>query len=514
MKKLLLVLISFCAIISASSCREDFETTLSDGRLGFSRDTVFLDTVFSNIGSSTYSFKVYNRSNSLITIPEVGLSQGENSNYRLNIDGLAGKTFQNIEILPKDSIYIFIEVTVDAAIQNENRFLYTDQILFDSGANLQQVELVTLIQDAIFLFPQRDEMGIKETLNLGTDEDGELIEVEGFILNDNQLNFTKEKPYVIYGYAGIAGGKTLSIEAGSRIYFHQNSGIILSDTAHLEAAGSLSDDQSLMENEIIMEGDRLEPEFSSVAGQWGTIWFTPGSTGNFKYTTIKNSSIGILAEGISAEENPAVYLKNTQIYNSSLIGIYGITGSVLGENLVVGNSGISNLWLRLGGYYRFIHSTFANYWSQSFRNTPAVQIDNYLETETGLLVSDLINATFINCIIYGNKSEELSLKSIASANFKFKFDSCLLRFDNLYNDFSELPNYNFNNENLYSSVLRSENPIFKNTSAMDYRIDTNSAAKGLGSQQGAQQVPLDILGKSRIESIDSGAYQTISFEDN
>jgi hypothetical protein len=40
--------------------------------------------------------------------------------------------------------------------------LYTDQIQFDSGANQQNIELVTLIQDAVFLYPQRFADGTKK----------------------------------------------------------------------------------------------------------------------------------------------------------------------------------------------------------------------------------------------------------------------------------------------------------------------------------------------------------------
>jgi hypothetical protein len=49
------------SVILWSSCRNDFETVPSTGNLEFSQDTVFLDTIFSNIGSSTYNLKVYNR---------------------------------------------------------------------------------------------------------------------------------------------------------------------------------------------------------------------------------------------------------------------------------------------------------------------------------------------------------------------------------------------------------------------------------------------------------------------
>ena len=49
-------------IASLTSCRNDFNFEPSSGGLEFSKDTVYLDTVFTNIGSSTYTLKVYNKS--------------------------------------------------------------------------------------------------------------------------------------------------------------------------------------------------------------------------------------------------------------------------------------------------------------------------------------------------------------------------------------------------------------------------------------------------------------------
>ena len=63
-------------ILSVSSCRKDFSTIPSFGELEFSKDTVFLDTIFTNIGSATYNLKVYNRSNDDITIPNITLERG------------------------------------------------------------------------------------------------------------------------------------------------------------------------------------------------------------------------------------------------------------------------------------------------------------------------------------------------------------------------------------------------------------------------------------------------------
>ena len=140
MKRYLYFTLTLGFLILWSSCRKDFEFSPSTGSLQFSKDTVYLDTVFTNIGSSTYNLKVYNKSDNDISIPNVRLALGETSNYRLNVDGIAGKSFNNIEVLAKDSLYIFIESTIDFNnfTNPDGNYLYTDQIEFDAGSNLQK----------------------------------------------------------------------------------------------------------------------------------------------------------------------------------------------------------------------------------------------------------------------------------------------------------------------------------------------------------------------------------------
>ena len=149
----------FCiAFISISSCRKDFSTLPNFGKLEFSKDTVFLDTIFTNIGSATYNLKVYNRSSNAITIPSIQLENGSTSNYRLNVDGIPGMEFNDIDILAKDSVFVFIETTIN--VSNEPNPLYTDKILFDTGSNQQKVNLVTLVKDANFIFPAKDPISL------------------------------------------------------------------------------------------------------------------------------------------------------------------------------------------------------------------------------------------------------------------------------------------------------------------------------------------------------------------
>ena len=50
-----------------------------------------------------------------IAISEIGsieLNQGNDSQFRLNVDGMHGQDFNDVEILAKDNIYVFIETTL------------------------------------------------------------------------------------------------------------------------------------------------------------------------------------------------------------------------------------------------------------------------------------------------------------------------------------------------------------------------------------------------------------------
>ena len=520
MKRYIYFLITLGFLMLWSSCRKDFEFSPSTGSLQFSKDTVYLDTVFTNIGSSTYNLKVYNKSDDDISIPAVRLALGETSNYRLSVDGIAGKSFNNIEVLAKDSLFIFIESTIDINnFTNPNgTYLYTDQIEFDAGSNLQKVELVTLVQDAVFIYPDRDNTTkIIETLTL--DIGGELVETElqGRKLLPTELTFTKEKPFVIYGFATVPNGETLTIEAGSRLHFHENSGIIVSNGASINVNGAYSNDLDLLENEVIFEGDRLEPGFSQVPGQWGTIWLLDGSVDNtINYATIKNSTIGVLSDGNPDEANDKLTITNTQIYNSSSFGVLGRNTSISGENVVINNSGLSSFAGTLGGKYNFTHSTIVNYWDNGFRQFPAVLLNNFvLDEDNVATIADLTEANFNNCIIYGNDNPEILLDKIedASVVFNFKFTNCLIRFEDNSNNFTGV-NYDFNDTAKYEGNIFNEDPNFKDVEFNELIIGDDSAANGQGLSSFATQIPFDILNVNRTSLPDLGAYQHITFPED
>jgi len=512
MKRLLYFLFTIIFIIFWSSCRKDFDFSPSTGDLSFSKDTIYLDTVFANIGSSTYNLKVYNRSDDDISIPSLRLSQGESSNYRLNVDGMAGKVFENVELLAKDSLFIFIETTYNA---NENplsdlQFLDTDAIEFDSGNNLQKVELVTLIKDAIFIFPDRNNTtNIIETLTFDVDGDGTPDEtsLQGRFLEDDELTFTNEKPYVIYGFAAVDEGDVLTIEAGARVHFHANSGLLVTNNASLKVNGALSNDQELLENEVIFEGDRLEPLYEDIPGQWSTIYLYNGSVDNeINFATIKNGTVGILTEGDQNAANDKLTITNSKIYNSSNFGILARASSVRGENLVINNSGQSSFAGTLGGKYNLTHCTIANYWNTSFRQFPSVLLNNFIiNADNSVTTNNLDEANFNNCIIYGNDNAEIDISGESSSDLFYKFTDCLIRFEAFNNP------YNFNDGIHFENIALNDNPEFKLPFENDLRLNEDSDARGIGNPM--FPVPFDILNNPRSLEIDLGAYQFVPSED-
>ena len=496
-----LTFLIFAIVIFMSSCRKDFSSIPSFGELEFSKDTVFLDTIFTNIGSATYNLKVYNRGNKSITIPKIALENGTSSNYRLNVDGIPGKEFNDIDILAKDSIFVFVETTIN--VNNISNPLYTDRILFDNGNNQQDVDLVTLVQDANFIFPGKDPISMKiDSLTL----DGSPTSIKGRFLTDTELTFTNTKPTVIYGYATVPGNKTLTIEAGAKVYFHSNSGLIVDDKATLKINGTLAE-------KVIFEGDRLEYNFNEIPGQWGTIWMRAGSKDNEIYhAQIKNGIIGILIDSIGSNTTPTLMLQNTEIYNHSNFGVLARETNIKAHNVIIGSAGQASLAATIGGTYNFTHSTFANYWNNGIRQLPAVLVNNYFTYTdvNGQEITETRNlnaANFTNCIFDGNNNIEFILDKTEGSLFNFKVSNSLIQFNDANNSFGDNPEMDFSNSN-YQNIIMNGNLDFRNSQKNDFIIGQGSDAI---NKAATTNFSFDILGVDRTVAPDIGAYQHIIF---
>ena len=493
-----------CAVlISMSSCRKDFSTIPNFGSLEFSKDTVFLDTIFTNIGSATYNLKVYNRGNKAITIPKIALENGTSSNYRLNVDGIPGKEFNDIDILSKDSIFIFVETTID--VNTTTNPLYTDRILFDTGSNQQDVDLVTLVQDANFIFPDRNPISMKiDSLTF----DGQPTTIKGRFLTDAELTITNSKPTVIYGYAAVPANKTLTIEAGSKVYFHSNSGLIVDNKATLKVNGTLAE-------KVTFEGDRLENRFSQTPGQWGTIWMRAGSKENeVHHAQIRNGIIGILIDSIASTSTPTLKLQNTEIYNHSNFGILARETNIEGHNVVIGSAGQASLAATIGGTYNFTHSTFANFWNNGIRQLPAVLVNNFFiyndaNDQEIIETRDLKAANFTNCIFDGNNNIEFILDKVDGGLFNYNISNSMISFTDSNNSFAGNVEMDILNNSNYQDIIINGFADFRNSRNEDFIIGQDSDAINKAK---VTLFNLDILGVDRTTSPAIGAYQSIIFD--
>ena len=421
--------------------REDNLLEKSYQPLKFSTDTIAFDTVFTNIGSATKTLKVYNPNDYWVDINNIYLA-GESKQYRLNINGLSANRTKNVQIAPLDSMYIFVEVTVNPTLKNAP-ILIQDSIVFEAKGIMQDIDLVAFGQDVHFIRGRISEY----------------------------TNWTNDKPYLVYDSVLLDSGVILSIDEGVVIHFHKNSRMLIQGI--IQCNGT-------MEKPIVFQGDRLEKMYDDVPSQWDGIWIWASKGMNYFYNTeIKNSVVGLAVIG-SAPVYPTLQLNNTQIQHCSAFGLWSVGASILATNTVIDDCGEYALFLTTGGEYEFIHCTFANYWGgiNTARTSPACMLTNYiiLPDQNGRSViygEHLKRANFTNSIIYGGLDAELSLDSITNYDFNYKFENCLLKTDTSV--------HTNNKSKFVDNIVNPAKFSFKNNDKYDFSLDTLSVAKDKGN---------------------------------
>ncbi|MFA6923157.1 MAG: choice-of-anchor Q domain-containing protein [Bacteroidales bacterium] len=474
LKKILLRILIFVFFVSMLfSCRKEPALLDKTSMLSFSSDSVLFDTVFTTVGSTTKQLKVYNHSNKKILISSIKLGKGQSSNFKMNINGTPAISLSNIEIAAKDSMYIFIKVTVDPNNQN-SPLVISDSIIFETNGKIQDVNLVAWGQDAYYYTPNTF--------------------IQGFpaysIINCNDT-WTNDKPHVIYGWAVVDSASTLTMQPGTRVYLHGNAVLWVFKDGTLKINGT-------NDNPVTIQGDRLEQSYKDVPGQWGKIWLSAGSIDNeINYAIIKNGTIGIQIDTLGNSSNPTLKLNNTIIKNMTVVGIYAQGTSLEAVNSVVANCGQYCVLLNIGGSYDFKQCTFANYWNYSTRGTPSLLLNNWYEDiYHNIQVRPLTKAYFGNCIIYGSNENEITFDHKYGGTFNYKFDNCIFKtYDTL----------NISSPVYYENVYKNTDPQFNDYAKNDYSLKSNSPAIDKGKDLG---IPFDITGtKARSNPPDIGAYE-------
>jgi hypothetical protein len=478
MKKTAHLFLFLLLIVIMTSCHKDPIITDNSAKISFSKDSVLFDTVFVKMGSTTKQIKVYNKNNKKIVISSIQLTQASNSMFRLNVNGSPGKIFKDVEVPAKDSIFIFIEVTVDPGNVN-NPFIVADAIEFQTNGNKQQVNLVAYGQNAHYIRPTVFPANGLPNYSIITCD----------------TTWGDNLPHIIYGFAVVNSDCRLTIGPGAKIYFYQNSGLWVFKNGALTVSGT-------KEAPVLFQGVRRESEYKESPGQWDRIWINESSrNSSINYAIIKNGFIGIQAEALDLSNalGNTLTIKNTIIKNMSGWGVLSRVYNITGKNLVVSNCGTFNLSVTGGGTHEYKHCTFANFWAGSPRKTPAVSLSNYFVRNNTQVLNNLTKALFGNCIIYGNADNEIGTDFLPNVSSNYTFDHCILKID---------PSATTGPDH-YTNILKNTDFPFKSNT--DYSLKSNSPAIDYGLLQYGSDVPFDILSIQRNAAIDPlpdlGAYE-------
>ncbi|MFK8100995.1 MAG: right-handed parallel beta-helix repeat-containing protein [Saprospiraceae bacterium] len=457
-------LVALVFVLLCSCTKEDDFITDAGAKLSFSIDTLRFDTVFTAQGSATRIIKVYNRNDQAIRIDKISIAGVDGGFFRMNVDGIAGNSVSDVKIAKEDSLYIFVEVTVDPDQDlSASPFVLQDQIDFLTNGNEQRIVLEAWGQNANYI-PNRFNSG---GLSL-------------FSCDFGDWTWDDPKPYVIFGQLYV-DSCTLNIPPGTQVYVHGgiqgnlsegffNDGfLVMLPNGKLKIEGTL-------EEPVVFQGDRLEEEFDDVSGQWSTIFLSKTSKGHeINHAIIKNSRFGIVVD--SAAD---LKIKNTQIYNTSSAGIIGSHSSIQAENCLFWGSGANCVLLRFGGNYDFSYCTIASYGVDA----SALGLTNFncIDPNDPLCIEKEIftlNANFKNSIIFGSRRDEIELADGTfgdlPASFNYNFDKCIVRVDELDDN---APHTNFFDRCDCINETASNPMLFVDPNDGDYHLDTLSIAEG------------------------------------
>ncbi len=478
MKKIVYALL--LSVLLAASCSEEADFSSNPSlRLQFSCDTLMFDTLFTAVGSPTAKMKVYNRNSSSLRISNVRLASGGSSGFRMNIDGQSSNIISDIEIRKNDSIYIFVEATLDKNSSDVPLFV-SDSLLFTLESGVQQgVTLLAFGRDVEFM-------------------KGKVFETNSNIARGH---------YIIYDSLVVSNGVELTIDAGTILYFHKDAVINVRGT--LKAIGEHG-------SPIVMRGDRTDNMFDylpydNIPGQWGGVTFDSLSNNNIlKHCDIHSAKYGILVQrGDTSAQR--LTIESSIIENFDGNALETVMARVNVSNSLIANAR-GNCVKVVGGSVEFVHCTIANFYIWKQRDV-ALALHNSIDGKP----APLRNALFANCIITGSRTDELmgyltqfgdTLSNIAN----YRFCSSLIntiadeeneRFaDIVYDDKSVRP---FAKEHFRLI----DNEEFR----YDFHLSDSTSARGIADSHYSQQLRYDLDGVERpLENADAGCFQYVPLD--
>lgn len=463
MKKLYFLSIAVI-IISLGACdnSDDFSSD-SNLKLSFSSDTVRFEAALSSIESPTKQFMIYNRNNKGLRIESIELMNPATSGFQINIDSEQGSKISNVEILGKDSLFAFVEITAKPDCPPVIR----DSIRFTTNGNIQYIQLEATGKDVHIWTRKR-------------------------ITTDTTL--TNAKAFLIYDSLVIEKGVTVEIQEGTEFLFHHKAALNIHGT--VKATGTT-------DKPIVMRGDRFDNingniPFDNVSGRWEGIVFSKESYNNrFENVLIKNAVRGVTFETSDPQTKKAALI-NTIVQNNQEYGVQATNCDIDAVNCLFANSAGPALSVS-GGSYSFTHCTIVNYYSWSGRQYPTLILSN---------VSDDLKNTYplakcdiINSIVYGSANDEILLTNASGTDFQYLFKNCVIKSTE-------------KTGSQYVDIIWNSDPVFKDINNdrlyyYNFHLLPQSSAINKADKAYSLAYPSDLDGNNRLGDTnpDIGCYE-------
>ncbi len=471
--KHILYIIGIVLLSAFSACTDDetFSTSTSN-LLTFSTDTVRLDTTFSNVPTTAKTLWLFNRSGAGIRLSSVRLENGNQSGYRVNVNGTylgptVGYQDHDIEIRKGDSIRIFVELT-SASQRSDVPQLVEDNLIFNY------------------------ESGVEQKVNLnGYSWDATLLQSPR-ISHDTLISSTK--PVVVFGGMYVDSAATLTLGQGTTLYFHENAG--------LHVYGKLIS-SGTPENNVVLRGDRIDHMFDYLPydrtpGQWRGIHFYASSYDNrLQFTDLHSAYSGIVCDSADITRTKVSLFQST-IHNCQNAGIATYNNKVEISNCLLSNNG-GGCAVFNGGDINMSNTTLAQFYPFSANRKAAIIFSGKLYPLQTLNV--------YNSLITGYSNDELM--GYPGDTFNYQFVNCIIRTPRItgadsvkfarviYEDVKDTTKYG----EKHFVKLDTDNLIY------DFHLDSISAAIGAADPASSSQQDRD--GRERDDKPDVGCYEYI-----
>lgn len=465
---------------------DDSFTTSTDHLLTFGTDTVRMDTVFSRVPTSRRYFWVYNKSGDGIRCSNVRLANGNQSGFRVNVDGVylgkeSGFQTSDVEIRNKDSIFVNVELT--SPINNKTTPQYMEDNL-------------------VFCL----ESGVEQKVNLNAYSwDAEIVKN---LIIKHDTTISSDKPIVIYGTMTVDSLATVSIEPGTTLYFH--SGACMDVYGRIKAEGTA-------DKNIVFRGDRTDKMFDylpydMVSGQWNGIHFRHSSYGNImKYTDVHSTFNGILCDS-SSIDRLKLQLYNSTVHNCQGYGLRSVNSYVDIKNCQITNA-LKDCVAIYGGKAILWNNTIAQFYPFDSNYGSALRFTNGESDDNGKHDYPLLQMDCINSIVTGAADDVImGEQQDSTVTYTYKFHNSILRTDSL--TASELiSNIIWENPDSVSvDTVSGGDKNFKlidrNRQYFDFHLSNKSRAINAAAS-GEYSLPTDRDGRHRDDKPDMGCYEYV-----